>query len=331
MKISVVIPSYKRPQILPKCLNSLKRQSRIADQVVIVLRKEDSDTRAAVLNFKESLNIKIAVVDRPGFTYAYNCGLANADGDITSFIDDDALAHEGWLKNIEKNFQQDEKVGLVTGRLINHVGGVRISEKTLLPQSKVFFPGLVIDNAFKTRHKKCYVDNPSGSNMSVRTRLMKAVGGLDNRIIREFRMELDLSFMIQRLGFKVLYDPLVIVEHYETPRIDSERFGIFTSRPEIANFNSNLMYVFLKNKGFIYKIFHVPYSFVFGSDLRTPGVLSLAFLTLIRLFNPKFYFLHLGFAIPVLKGKVAGIRKYFKFRKALKSEHCQALNLIAKN
>ena len=48
MRMSVLVPSYKRPQDLVRCLAGLARQKRAADQVVVVARRTDDETIDAV-------------------------------------------------------------------------------------------------------------------------------------------------------------------------------------------------------------------------------------------------------------------------------------------
>ena len=47
MRMSVLVPSYKRPQDLVRCLAGLARQKRAADQVVVVARRTDDETNDA--------------------------------------------------------------------------------------------------------------------------------------------------------------------------------------------------------------------------------------------------------------------------------------------
>ncbi|WP_455777492.1 glycosyltransferase family 2 protein, partial [Burkholderia stabilis] len=44
MKISVLVPTYRRPADLARCLLALQRQHRLPDEVIVVARPEDDAT-----------------------------------------------------------------------------------------------------------------------------------------------------------------------------------------------------------------------------------------------------------------------------------------------
>ena len=74
MKMSVLVPSYKRPQDLARCLAGLARQRRPADQVVIVARRNDHETIDTVKRFAPLFSRHrapdIVLVDQPGVIHA---------------------------------------------------------------------------------------------------------------------------------------------------------------------------------------------------------------------------------------------------------------------
>ena len=44
MKITVLIPTYRRPKDLGRCLEALQKQTRPADEVLVVVRNTDAET-----------------------------------------------------------------------------------------------------------------------------------------------------------------------------------------------------------------------------------------------------------------------------------------------
>jgi glycosyltransferase involved in cell wall biosynthesis len=117
MKISVIIPTYCRPQDLQRCLEALKQQTRLADEVLLVVRDTDLETWAFLHQFNAgSLPLKTATVKISGVVAAMNIGMDRAQGDIIAFTDDDAAPHIDWLARIETHFLSDPIVGGVGGR-----------------------------------------------------------------------------------------------------------------------------------------------------------------------------------------------------------------------
>ncbi len=121
MKITVLVATYKRPRFLEKCLAALDAQTRKPDEIVVVVRPEDTET-LAVLSEREEAGIQLALVKEPGIVAAENRGLRQATSDVVCLIDDDAEALPGWLERIEAHYE-NERVGAVGGPSVPFVDG----------------------------------------------------------------------------------------------------------------------------------------------------------------------------------------------------------------
>lgn len=115
MKISVLITTRNRPEILKQCLKSLIRQSRRPDEIVVVDNSSSDNTNEIIKSF-HGLKIKYFLEKNIGIAYGRNRGLKEAKGDIFAFIDDDCLATKNWLKEIEKTFKSDKNIVGIVGR-----------------------------------------------------------------------------------------------------------------------------------------------------------------------------------------------------------------------
>lgn len=115
MKISVLITTRNRAEILRQCLKSLVRQSRKPDEIVVVDNATSDNTKEIIKSF-HSLKIKYFFEKNIGIAFGRNKGLKEAKGDIFAFIDDDCLATKNWLKEIEKTFKSDKNIVGIVGR-----------------------------------------------------------------------------------------------------------------------------------------------------------------------------------------------------------------------
>ena len=79
---------------MPHCLNSLAKQSRKPDEVVIVLKPSGDGSEDIIEKFKELLSINVVVQKAGNVTDAVAMAIRAATGDYILFIDDDAIAHE---------------------------------------------------------------------------------------------------------------------------------------------------------------------------------------------------------------------------------------------
>src|SRR4051812_45892156 len=94
---SVIVPTYRRPDDLRRCLAGLVRQRLPPAETVVVRRAGDRATEALVSELLEEAVVDV-VVSEPGVLAAMTAGAAAARGDIVAFIDDDAVPRPDWLE-----------------------------------------------------------------------------------------------------------------------------------------------------------------------------------------------------------------------------------------
>ena len=118
MKVTVLVPTYRRPADLARCLAALQRQSRAPDEVVVVARADDDATHMCLRDpaVPGKLPLSVALVDVPGQVAALNRGLDAATGDIIAITDDDAAPHADWVGRIAGAFENDARLGALGGR-----------------------------------------------------------------------------------------------------------------------------------------------------------------------------------------------------------------------
>ncbi len=220
MPISVLIPTYKRSADLARCLHAITRQSRPPDQVIVVCRQDDRETKVLLESpDRWPFALQIVSVQVPGQVAALNAGLARVDSEIVAITDDDAAPRPEWLSRIERHFASDSKIGGVGGRDYVHVGN-RESEKSQVGILQWF--GRRIGNHHRGTGMARAVDFLKGANMSYR---MAAVGRLrfDERLRgsgAQVHNDFAFSLGVRRRGWRLIYDPAVAVDHYP-----AERFG----------------------------------------------------------------------------------------------------------
>src|SRR2546422_872849 len=88
VKVSVIIPTFNRPHLLPRAAESALRAGR--DVEVIVVDDASADRTASVCAALP--DIKYVRLDRnQGVAGARNVGLLESTGDFVAFLDDDDL------------------------------------------------------------------------------------------------------------------------------------------------------------------------------------------------------------------------------------------------
>jgi len=129
LSVSVVIITRNRADLLQDALESLVRQRRPPDEVVVVDNASHDHTRDVVAGFKGMLNVTYVYEPIRGIPRARNAGVNASTGDIIAFIDDDCVADEDWLKYMEIPFIRDPYVGIVGGEVSSFRIGSGIVEE----------------------------------------------------------------------------------------------------------------------------------------------------------------------------------------------------------
>ncbi len=225
MKLTVLIPTWRRPQELAGCIDGLGRQSRKPDEVLVVARGEDTQTWSLLESRRsDALALCPVRVDSPGQVRSLNVGLARAEGEVVAIVDDDAVPRRDWLARIERHFAEQPMVGGVGGRDWVHHGEL-LHDGSTSTVGKIRWYGRVIGNHHLGVGDARQVDLLKGVNMAFRR---DAVRGI--RIAEALRgggaqvhSDMDLCLAVKSAGWRLVYDPAIAVDHYPARRFDEDQ------------------------------------------------------------------------------------------------------------
>jgi glycosyltransferase involved in cell wall biosynthesis len=117
LKITVVIVTYTRAEMLKEALESLTTQSRLPDEVLVVDNNSSDQTKAVAESFNGRLNMNYVFEPVQGTSTARNTGIKHAQGDLIVYLDDDCIAERDWLHYMEIPFIMDPSIGMVGGQI----------------------------------------------------------------------------------------------------------------------------------------------------------------------------------------------------------------------
>jgi glycosyltransferase involved in cell wall biosynthesis len=225
MKITVIVPTYRRTKDLERCLLALHKQARPADEVVLVVRDADYETWQFLTTFDPLLlPLRAKTVTVPGVVAAMNAGLDVAQGDIIAFTDDDAAPHTNWLAQIEAHFLKDDRIAGVGGRdWVYH--GKQLEDGICPVVGQVHWFGRIIGNHHIGIGAPREVDVLKGVNMSFRRAAIQKQH-FDQRMLgtgAQVHFEVAFCLSLKRAGWKLIYDPQVGVNHYPAQRFDEDQ------------------------------------------------------------------------------------------------------------
>ncbi|MBD2178295.1 glycosyltransferase family 2 protein [Pseudanabaena sp. FACHB-1998] len=251
MKITVVVPTYQRPQDLARCLDALLKQTRAVDEVWVIVRDTDLATWQFLDEFlkhnselvseglsntqgNNQLPLLTATVKAVGVIAAMNVGLDAATGNIVAFTDDDAAPHPDWLEKIEAYYLADPKIGGVGGRdWVYH--GTKLEEGARPVVGKLQWFGRLIGNHHIGSGEGREVDVLKGVNMSFRR---EAIADLrfDTRMRgtgAQVHFEVVFSLTLKKKGWKLIYDPRIAVDHFPAQRFDEDQRNTFNDEASV--------------------------------------------------------------------------------------------------
>jgi glycosyltransferase involved in cell wall biosynthesis len=248
LSVSVIIPTYQRPEVLRQAVTSLfDGTTRQPDEVIIVGRKSDHETVAAITELQQHPTyggyLKSAWVTRPGHIAPIETGLKAASGDIVAVIDDDVTVTPHWLSQLTSHFA-DATIGVVGGRVI--VPGRPPVKMKGTPGRFNWFGYSGTNIASVDGTESFAVDSLQECNWAWRRHVFNQV---------EFdpifhlgdatRYGVDLCQQAKAMNYTVLYDPRAPVYHHVAPRAaDLDRSNLPWRRFVYAR---NLTYVMLKH------------------------------------------------------------------------------------
>ena len=246
--MTVVIPTYKRAEILPHLLSALKRQTYRNFDVVVVVKHSGDGTEELLNQASDTLKIKTVHQTVGHIVDAYFLGVKHTTGDIVAFLDDDAIPADDWLEETVKIFQTSKVAG-VTGDsfpVLLNSGGMRIIEENELPTVFTHFDFALFGHPLKglEDYKNCIANSglvyERGNNAYWRKRgvtkaLLRgpsmAVSGdvlrnidLPGEWILGCAWEMVLGWQLWKRGLEMIYSPKVKVYHIVHGRTSSRDF-----------------------------------------------------------------------------------------------------------
>lgn len=139
-KVSFIVPVYSTQEFLPRCLDSLLRQT-CPDIEIIVVNDGSPDGSAAIIAEYARKDSRVRAVDKPngGLSSARNAGMDVAHGDIIDFVDSDDYVEPNLAEFLADTFAKEHPEIVVFGAECEpaELASKRI-QQLLSPEVRVF-------------------------------------------------------------------------------------------------------------------------------------------------------------------------------------------------
>jgi GT2 family glycosyltransferase len=201
LRVSVVIPTCDRDDLLQVTLDSVLNQSFTPTEIILVDNgRSDAHYRA------DERIVVVRTAPRIGPSKARNIGAKAATGDLVAFLDDDDQWQFDYLENIIRCFKE-HTADAVLGRLMRRAEG---SEARPYKE----FPFNIEDQ------RKVFFSNPGfgGQNLTIRRDTFLELGGFDETMPASEDRDLAARMILARKKIVPALNAVAILCDHQGPR-----------------------------------------------------------------------------------------------------------------
>lgn len=211
--VSVIVVLYNQAGLTLRTLTALADQQGVSFETIIVDNASQDETGLLLDRIRGATILRNT--ENRGFLLAANQGAAVARGRHILFLNNDAYLHRDSLAAAVRRIDSDASTGVVGGRIIlmdgslQEAGCVTFSDGSTTGYGRGDTPAAP---EFRFVRDADYV---SGAFLLIRTPLWRALGGFDTALAPAYYEDTDLCFRVRKAGFRVVYDPAVVLTHVE--------------------------------------------------------------------------------------------------------------------
>lgn len=228
--VSLIVVSYNKRPYTQLCLESLLQADPRPRQVVVVDNGSQDGSveylRGTYAPAAETAGVRFALIGNEGNVgacTARNQGLEQATEPFIGFLDNDtAVRSRRWLAGLLQPLDEEGKAGIVGPKLvypfppydIEHAGAA------ISRTGRVQYRGRgrpLDDPAYSERRDvQCLIS----ACWLMRTAVPQRIGGLDEAFNPAQYEDFDFCYRAREAGFRVLYEPTVVLYHFENVTTD---------------------------------------------------------------------------------------------------------------
>jgi GT2 family glycosyltransferase len=213
LKLSVVIPTFNRPDALPRTLDALTQQTLSTDEFEVVV-VEDAKNEAPLPEVDPRLRLRTRRAQQPGVSYARNLGWQTAAYPVVLFLGDDIVPA---AETLERHLAlHDEHPGDDVG-VLGHVQWARELKRTAF---MVWLDHGIQFNYPSIRGREAGPGHLYTANVSLKRAALERVDGFDAERFPFGYEDIDLGIRLFENGFRLIYEPRASGEHLHEPDLD---------------------------------------------------------------------------------------------------------------
>lgn len=232
--VSIVIPVYNQINYTYACLLSILENTKDVSYEVILADDVSTDATKDLGNYTENLVISRNQTNQ-GFLRNCNQAASKARGRYLMFLNNDTKVTPGWLSSLVELIESDPSIGMAGSKLVypdgrlQEAGGIIWSDGSGWNYGRLDDPDKAEYNYVKD------VDYISGAAILLPVKLWNQIGGFDDRFAPAYCEDSDLAFEVRKAGYRVVYQPLSKVIHFEGISNGTDVNGAGLKRYQVEN------------------------------------------------------------------------------------------------
>lgn len=242
--VSIIMIVHNNFEMTIGSLLSL-RSSYSGDIQVIIVDSGSEDETRYINRYIGGLKL-LRFEGNIGFLRGCNAALPYVEAPFVIFLNNDTEVQFGAINNSLERARKHPEVGAIGAKLIRTNGLLQEAGSIIWRDGSVvgYLRGENPDVPEANFVRR--VDFCSGAFLFVRTEILRQLRGFKEDYIPAYYEETDLCVRIWEAGYEVVYDPSVIVIHYEYGTSDVFRGGEYINRNREIFISNNINY--LSNK-----------------------------------------------------------------------------------
>jgi GT2 family glycosyltransferase len=212
-RLSIVLVLFNQAGLTLRCLRSIAATADLPLEVILV----DNGSTDATIQLLERVDGAGIVRSSANLHYlrGVNLGAGHARGDLLLLLNNDTELTAGSLAAAMAVLDDDRTVGAVGGRLVHPNGRLQEAGSIVWRDGSCFNYGRGHDPDAGPYMFQRDVDFCSGAFLMTRRALFETMGRFDEALAPAYYEETDFCLRLWQDGHRVVFDPRVLVHHFE--------------------------------------------------------------------------------------------------------------------
>jgi hypothetical protein len=225
-RVSIVIVSWKTPDLLARCLDSVAGDPGADTFEIFVVDNDSQDGSVEMLRQRYPHVITVANTENVGFSRACNQVIPQAKGTFILLLNPDTVIVGDAISKLADFLTANPDCGAAGPKVLNPDNTLQLSCRRAFPSVEAAFYRLTYLSMLFPNHpkfarynlgsadpeKQLDVDALAGACMMVRREVVEQIGLLDEDIFM-FGEDIDWCWRIKEAKWRVVYSPQSVVYH----------------------------------------------------------------------------------------------------------------------